>query len=146
MDLLAFLGTAAAGAIIGFVAKVVIEYLGRRHQVRTRWDAELLRLSIDFSKTGRYLLNHVEAGVPADAELDRLRAISEQLRLIGNADVQQTSRTVVHHGYSVRSSKTLSRPKRDTYLASLDSFYIACRRQLRVPKPTDVDRLEPGEK
>ena len=64
MDVLSFLGTAAAGAVIGFIAKVVVESLGRRHQLRTRWDAELLRLSIEFSKTGRYLLNNVESGRP----------------------------------------------------------------------------------
>ena len=147
MDVLAILGTAAAGAVIGFIAKVVVESLGRRHQLRTRWDAELLRLSIEFSKTGRYLLNNVESGEASDAEHDRLRAISEQLRLIGNAEVQRTSRSVVHEAYAVRSASTsLSRPTRDAYLLTLDRFYIACRRQLRVPKPADVERQEPGSK
>lgn len=141
MDVLAFLSTAAAGAAIGFFAKVIVEYLSRRHQLHTRWDAELLRLSIEFSAAGRALLNDAEAGKTVNAHHDRLRAISEQLRLIGNAEVQKTSRSVVHHAYAVRDD--VRRDPRDRYLAALDGFYIACRRQLRVRRPDDVARDEP---
>jgi len=146
MDVLALLGSAAAGAVIGFLAKVTVEVLGRRHQIRTRWDAQLLTLSIEFSATARQLLNNAEAGVPIEQQHDRLRTLSEQLRLIGNTEVQKTSRSVVHHAYSVhRKARSVPRDARDRYLATLDRFYIACRKQLRVRNPEDVDRNEPAD-
>ena len=35
------------------------------------------------------------------------------------------------------------RTPRDRYLDALDGFYIACRKQLRVRRPADVDRMDP---
>lgn len=163
MDVLALLGSGVVGAVIGFLAKVVVEILGRRHQVRTRWDAELLRLSIEFAQAGRYLLHHSERLDRApdraaqlariDAEHATLRSLSEQLRLLGNARVQKTSRSVIHHAYAVRgiaegkddkhAARYSNRPPRDRYLDALDQFYIACRRQLKVRRPDDVERYDP---
>lgn len=153
MDVLAILGTAAVGALIGFFSKATVEYVGRRHQLRTRWDAELLKLSIEFSKTARYLLNNAENGLPVEEYHGRLRALSEQVRLLGDARVQKTSRSVIHHAYAVRGVAEgkadkhalhyNNRSPRDRYLDALDQFYIACRRQLRVRRPDDVERYDP---
>jgi len=153
MDVAAILIPTAVGAVLGFFSKYLVEVLGRRHEIRTRWDAELLRLGIQFSRTARNLLTDAESGRPVDDEHAQLRALSEQLRLIGNAEVQKTSRSVIHHAYAVRgmaegkidlhAANYPGRSPRERYLDALDGFYIACRKQLRVSRPADVDRVEP---
>jgi len=153
MDVWSILIPAAIGAVLGFLSKNLVEVLGRRHQIRTRWDAQLLKLSIQFSETARFLLTDAENGLPVQGRHDSLRAISEQLRLIGNAEVQKTSRSVIHHAYAVRgeaegrvdlhAARYGGRGPRERYLDALDGFYIACRRQLRVRRPADVDRQDP---
>lgn len=153
MDVLEILIPAAIGAVLGFLSKNLIEALGRRHQIRTRWDAQLLTLSIDFSETARLLLNAAESGSDSEAHHAQLRVLSEQLRLIGSVDVQKTSRSVIHHAYAVRgvadgkadlhAGRYGGRVPRDRYLDALDQFYIACRRQLRVRNPADVERVDP---
>jgi hypothetical protein len=153
MDVAAILIPTAVGAVLGFFSKYLVEVLGRRHEIRTRWDAQLLRLATEFSECGRQLLNDAEAGSSSTAAHSELRVISEQLRLIGNAEVQKTARSVIHHAYAIRGvaegkadMHALSYPgrsPRDRYLDALDGFYIACRRQLRVRRPADVDRVDP---
>lgn len=153
MDVAVIVFTAAVGAVLGFFSKYLIEVLGRRHEVRTRWDAQLLRLATEFSECGRQLLNNAESGDPVEASHAEMRVLSEQLRLIGNAEVQKTARSVIHHAYAVAglaagkldrlAEHYPGRTPRERYLDALDGFYIACRRQLRVRRPADVDRMDP---
>lgn len=153
MDVAVIVFTAVVGAVLGFFSKYLVEVLGRRHEVRTRWDAQLLRLATEFSECARRLLNDAESGLPVETAHAELRVLSEQLRLIGNAEVQKTSRSVIHHAYAVigtaagkadrHADQYPGRSPRERYLDALDGFYIACRRQLRVRRPLDVDRVDP---
>ena len=97
MDAALILLTAVIGGVLGFFSKYLVEVLGRRHEIRTRWDAQLLRLATEFSECGRRLLNDADSGSSSTEAHSELRVISEQLRLIGNAEVQKTSRSVIHH-------------------------------------------------
>ena len=153
MDVAAILIPTAVGAVLGFFSKYLVEVLGRRHEIRTRWDAQLLRLATEYSECARQLLNDAESGRPVSQTHSQLRVLSEQLRLIGNAEVQKTSRSVIHHAYAVAgvalgkpdrlAEHYAGRSPRERYLDALDGFYIACRQQLRVRSPLDVDRVDP---
>jgi hypothetical protein len=153
------------GAIAGFASKYVIDLLRRRHDIQTRWDTQLFEASAAFALAGRTLLHYAERAQGSDQryrsdlervdeEHARMRALSEQLRLIGDSAVQRTARTVVHHAYSVRGlaegkpdvhAQRYGSPPRERYLTSLDAFYRACRHQLRVAHPDDVSRYDPAD-
>ncbi len=154
--------SAILGAALGFASKYVVDAVRRRHELRTRWDAGLFQIAADFAREARELLNaadarHREGSSPArDRELatshDRMRTLSEQLRLLGTDEVQRTSRTVIHHAYSVRGvaegkgdrySALYRGSPRDRYLEGLDEFYRAVRTQLRVDNPEAVERYDP---
>jgi hypothetical protein len=133
--------------------------------IQARWDAALLERGTDFVTAARSLRHHAErferstdqAGRRSkiDEAQERLRVLSEQLRLVGSSRVQIAARRVVHHAYAVRVAGEEGRdPRAEDYPDqkpisrlndALQEFHRAVRAQLRAPDAEDVlhdDELE----
>src|SRR5690348_7779420 len=102
--------TLVLGAALGFVPTYLIERAKQRAQLSTRWDTELYRLCAEFASTVRQMMHATGrlAGEPGeklgpaspgtDQEKQRqlvddlhvrVRALREQVRLIGCLEVQE---------------------------------------------------------
>lgn len=150
-----------AGAAIGFLPAYFIERRRERSTLAIRWDMSLYTLCADFTVAVRQMLLAAErTGVITDPlmrrerqeQLDehrvRLRTLQEQIRLLGNSDLQSTARLVLHHAYAVRTvalggadPRAEDYPgtdPRDRLNVAIRGFYVAARKQLRVKAPTDI--------
>jgi hypothetical protein len=150
-----------AGAAIGVVPAYLIERHRERSALAVRWDMSLYALCADFTVAVRQMLLAAErTGIVADPimrrerqeQLDehrvRLRTLQEQIRLLGNSELQSTARLVLHHAYAVRTvALGGADPRREDYPgtdprdrlnAAIRGFYVAARKQLRVKAPADI--------
>ena len=114
------------GAIIGFVPNYVMDVRRERSLLRSRWDSALFDLCSDFASTARGLqeLCLHRAGEEADTRLSddineehqRLRSLSERLRLLGDLELQFAVRWIVRHAYAVREvSEGRPDPRREEF-------------------------------
>ena len=150
-----------AGAAIGLIPAYVIDRRRERSTLAIRWDMSLYELCAQFTVSVRQMIAEAEqTGVISDPmvrrqrqeQLDefrvRLRTLQEQIRLLGNSELQSAARLVLHHAYAVRTvSLGGPDPRADDYPgtdprerlnASIRGFYVAARKQLRVEHPLDV--------
>ena len=162
--------TLVLGAGLGFIPTYLIERTKQRAQLNIRWDAELYRLCAEFTATTRQLMHatgqlaeqpdrRLEPAVDQAAQRrlvddlhSRLRGLREQIRLIGNLDVQESSRRIQSHSFWVRvlgeggtddgeGNEILPHQR---VLDEMPRFYAAVRRQLRVPDAEKVDLVPFG--
>jgi hypothetical protein len=145
------------GAALAVLPAYYVERRRERTALVTRWDTSLYTLCAEFTSAVRLLLYLAErTPAPKDSEIHykefddaqiRLRALSEQIRLIGNLDVQRAARIVQHHSWSVREEALTgadphegdySLPAKLRLRAALFEFYTAARTQLRVADPRGV--------
>ncbi len=154
------------GAIIGFVPNYLMDMRRERSLLRSRWDSALFDLCSDFASTARGLQelclrrtdNMTDARLSEciDEEHQKLRTLSERLRLLGNVDLQSAVRWIVRHAYAVREvSEGRPDPRREEFSGqsphqrfgdALQTFYVAARKQLHVINPNAITQrdLEPG--
>jgi hypothetical protein len=148
----------AAGAVIGFVPTYVNERRKERYTLRTRWDVPLFELSKDFVNASRQIvhlsrrLNRVADKSAQNQLIDeqhlKLRSLEQQLRILGNADVQAAAQEVVHHVYAVRATaegKPDARaddgdpsPPVERARRAIRPFFVAVRTQLGVQNPGEM--------
>lgn len=146
------------GAIIGFVPNYLADVRRVRPLLRSRWDSALFDLCSDFASTARGLqelcLRRAGNGTDThlsdhiDEEHQKLRTLSERLRLLGDLDLQFAVRWIVRHAYAVREvSEGRPDPRQDEFPGqsphlrfgeALQSFYAAARKQLQVIHPGDI--------
>ncbi|MBV9855633.1 MAG: hypothetical protein JOY82_14155 [Streptosporangiaceae bacterium] len=146
-----------AGALIAFLSNFLIERHKERTAMTHRWDESLRVMCSDFAGTARELifLSRQLSG-RTDEDIHRqlnkvhlhLRALTHQIRLLGNREVQFTAQLVLHHAYAVRmvigENKPDDRggiyeePPGERYNAALMSFYKSVRKQLKVEDPEDI--------
>jgi hypothetical protein len=156
----ASIATLAGGALIGFISTYLIQVVKERHDLRQRWDVSLLNTCTQIASTARRLAHAArrhpsDTGARAAAVLERidehheaLRALTEEIRLLGDAQVQRWALLVQRHGYAVRMvGEGRPDPRGDEFpglspedrlYEALAGFYVAVRRQLRVASPDDV--------
>ncbi len=150
-----------AGAAIGLIPAYLIERRRERSTLAVRWDMSLYQLCAEFTVSVRQMIAGAEqTGLVSDPivrrqrqeQLDefrvRLRTLQEQIRLLGNSELQSSARLVLHHAYAVRTVALGGPdPRADDYPgtdprerlnASIRGFYVAARKQLRVDHPLDV--------
>ena len=94
------------GAIIGFVPNYVMDVRRERSLLRSRWDSPLFDLCSDFASTARGLQElclrravngtdaHLSDGI--NEEHQKLRTLSERLRLLGDRELQLAVRVDAH--------------------------------------------------
>ena len=146
------------GATIGVVPTILMELSRSRAKLRTRWDPTLEDVCAEFAATARRILDLAEAvHEPADDAIEsvrnehgRLQRFMVEIRLLAGPEVQLAARHVVRHTWALQVAvETGVDPRAGTYpavsprersLSSLFDFYLAVRRQLRVP---EADRLLP---
>lgn len=146
------------GVIIGFAPNYLMEVRRERSLLRSRWDNALFDLCSDFASTARALqeLCLRRAGNGADARLSedideehqKLRTLSERLRLLGDLELQFAVRWIVRHAYAVREvSEGRPDPRQEEFPGksphqrfgeTLQEFYLAARKQLQVINPNDI--------
>jgi|SRR5580700_7100384 hypothetical protein len=149
-----------AGATIGFAPALLLQRRTQKHEIITRWDSTLLTASVDLINAARradHLAERVDRGLADDGSLEQYddlhqqaRVSTEQIRLLGNAEVQVAARNVLRCVYSMHlillgepdpyaKEYGDSRPS-DRLRDNLLVFYIAVRQQLRVDDALDVPR------
>jgi hypothetical protein len=146
------------GAIIGFVPNYLMDMRRERSLLRSRWDSALFYLCSDFASTARGLqelclrrAGNITDGRLADdisEEHQKLRTLSERLRLLGDLDLQFAVRLIVRHAYAVREvSEGRPDPRQEEFPGqsphqrfgeALQSFYVAARKQLHVTNPASI--------
>ncbi len=146
------------GAAVGFVPTFLIERSKQRHALKTRWDVPLFELSKGFTGATRRLVHlalRLDRAADQEDQLAKideihaeLRALSEQMRLLGSAQVQDAARVVVHHCYAVRAVAEGKPDKRlkdypgttpvGRVQQAIKEFLAAVRKQLGVADPDDV--------
>ena len=146
------------GAIIGFVPNYVMDLRRERSLLRSRWDSPLFELCSEFASAARAFqeLCLRRAADPAsealngdiNAEHQRLRMLSERLRLLGDLELQLAVRWIVRHAYAVREvAEGRPDPRKDEFPdesplrrfgGSMQAFYIAARNQLQVSNPSSI--------
>jgi hypothetical protein len=146
------------GAIIGFVPSYLMEMRRERSLLRSRWDNALFELCSDFASTARGLqelcLRRARNGTDThlsdeiNEEHQKLRTLSERLRLLGNRELQFAVRWIVRHAYAVREvSEGRPDPRQEEFPGqtpyqrfgeAVQSFYVAARKQLQVINPGDI--------
>lgn len=150
------------GAAIGFVPTFLNERAKRRHALETRWDEPLFELSKAFVSSARqlqHLSRRLGRALNKEAQLTRidqehltLRSLAQQIRLIGNKDVQEAALKVQYEAYAVRAVGEGKEDKRrgpndppanDRLIQALNQFYIAVRRQLNVHQPDEMSDPNP---
>ena len=147
----------AAGAMLGFVPNWLLEGRKDRYARRNRWDEALYQASVDLTSSARrsdHLIEQAEKGDKVatgqiDGEQQKLRVALEQIFMLGDVSVQRAARRVVHHTWAQRLELETGvdphpataglAPKARSKLARR-AFYLAVRRQLRVP---DADSWAP---
>jgi hypothetical protein len=139
----------ALGAILGFVPAYFLELKRERNRLATRWDEPLYKTCSEFAAAARKSVaalyrakDYPELGATLDEYHDQMRALTEQLCLLGTPEVQQSARLVQRHLYAMRKVATGECDPRAAeypgttpdgrYWAELRRFYIASRIQLGV--------------
>jgi len=148
------------GAAVGLLPTLLLERRKEKHALATRWDLPLFEISSRFTAAARSLLHCATETTPATPAsiqemgqlLAELRASSEQLRLVANAETQGAARLVVRHAYAVRQVAVGRVDKRASEYDSvspavrctqaLNVFYVAARKNLGVKNPLDVPEHE----
>jgi hypothetical protein len=156
-NVVSFVGGMVAATLAAFVA-LRTNRSKMAADILARWDAALLEMSTEFTDAARRLRHHSEGFQRSldkedrTEELDdaheKLRALAEQLRLVGDRRVQIAARLVVYHAYAVRVQGEEGRDPRESRFPdkapvdrlndALQEFYRAARHQLRAPDPEDV--------
>ncbi|WP_040829689.1 hypothetical protein [Nocardia jiangxiensis] len=156
-------GLLIAGAAIGFIPTYLLEPSKQRHALRTRWDVPLFELCKQFTGTSRQLVHlatRVDETDDNAAQLSlieekhrELRALFEQLRLIGGKQLQESARLIIHHCYAVRAVAEGKPDPRATDYPGMtptapvadvtQAFYTAARNQLGVRDP-DIILQDPS--
>jgi hypothetical protein len=146
------------GAIIGFVPNYLMDVRRERSLLRSRWDSALFDLCSDFASTARGLQelclrqadNRTDVRLSDDIneEHQKLRTLSERLRLLGDLDLQLAVRWIVRHAYAVRKvSEGRLDPRQEEFPGqspnqrfgeALQAFYVAARKQLHVINPSAI--------
>jgi hypothetical protein len=156
----------AVGAIIGFVPNYMMDVRRERSLLRSRWDSALFDLCSDFASTARGLqelclrradnMADERLADDIDEEHQKLRRLSERLRLLGDLELQFAVRWTVRHAYAVREvSEGRPDPRSEEFPGqsphqrfgeALQSFYVAARKQLHVANPSAITprNLEAG--
>lgn len=146
------------GAIIGFVPNYLMDMHRERSLLRSRWDSPLFDLCSDFASTARGLQElclrravngtdaHLSDGI--NEEHQKLRTLSERLRLLGDWELQLAVRWIVVHAYAIHEiaegrpdPRQQEFPGQSPHLRfgqALQSFYLAARKQLQVINPGDI--------
>lgn len=130
------------GAIIGFVPNYVMDVRRERSLRRSRWDSPLFELCSEFASVARAfqelcLRRAADPGAEAligdiNDEHQRLRTLSERLRLLGDLELQLAVRWIVRHAYAVREvaeGRPETRPRivhRPCASASARRFRLYC--------------------
>ncbi|MBF6171928.1 hypothetical protein [Nocardia blacklockiae] len=156
------IGLLVAGAAVGFLPTYALERAKQRHALRTRWDVPLFELCKEFTGTARQLV-HLAGRIDRDGDpAERLalledkhrelRALFEQLRLLGGKPLQESGRLMIHHCWAVRAvAEGKPDPRADDYPGTTPdsrvadatrAFFAAARTQLGVPEP-DVALPDP---
>lgn len=155
------------GAGVAFVPTYLNERRKERHALEVRWDVPLYELCKEFSATSRQFLHLARRyGRSKDKEAHqrltdeqhaRLRAVSQQLCILGSEELQRAARLVVHHAYWVREVEEGREDKRaadynnvspeDRLRTAMQEFFVAARLQLGVKQPENVapDEVLAGE-
>lgn len=154
------------GAAVGYVPAYLTQRRSEQAQAKRerdallrRWDPALSVLCGDFAATVRryvHLVQRLNRAADRAAQVERideqhqqLRALTEQLRLLGDRDVQVRAHSVQKHAYALRvvaeggvDKRAADYPDKTPdkrVFEALYEFYVAARRQLQVPNPDDVD-------
>jgi hypothetical protein len=154
------------GALIAFVPNYLLDRRRERMELRKRWDSHLFELCSQFASSARgfqeLCLQWMHRRKPSgnlhqalDDEHQLLRTLSEQVRLLGDTELQLAVRWVVRHAYAMREvAEGRDDPRGGEFTTApferfgdaLQSFYHAARLQLHVPNAAHVAPrdLEPG--
>jgi hypothetical protein len=137
------------GAILGFFPAYFLELKRERIRLTTRWDEPLYKTCSEFAAAARKSVaalyrtkGNTELEATLDEYHDQMRALAEQLYLLGTPEVQRSARLVQRHLYAMRKVVNGKPDPRAAeypgttpdgrYWAELRRFYIASRIQLRV--------------
>jgi hypothetical protein len=149
------------GAVIGVMPTILVEWSRGRAKLRTRWDAALEEVCADFVAALRRILELTEtAPSPTEhliesvrSEHGRLQRHLAEIRLLAGPEVQLAARHAVRHAWALQTTfVTGVDPRANDYpaagpreraLSSLFAFYLAARKQLRVPDANRVVPLNP---
>jgi hypothetical protein len=146
------------GAAIGLVPAFLTERDKRLHALKIRWDVPLYELCKEFTAAARQLLDlsrqyqgrtdKDEQSRRIDEQHAKIRTLTEQVYLIGSADLQTAARLVLHHAYAVRETGKGASDRRakdypgtkpeGRFRKALRDFYVAARMQLGVANPTHM--------
>jgi len=152
-----FLGAVIGASLAGFVAWRT-NSSRMAADIQARWDAALLDKGTQFVAAARSLRHHAERYLRSadqnarraklDETQEQLRALSEELRLVGSRRVQVAARRVVHHAYAVRVQGEEERDPREADYPdqapvhrlndALQEFHRAVRAQLQAPDAEGV--------
>lgn len=139
------------GAAVGIVPTYLIERRKERHTLAVRWDVPLFDLCRDFASVVRQFLHlarrygraqdiHTHAA-RVDEQHQRIRALAQQIRLLGSLDLQQAAREVEHHAWWVREvcegrddklAEYYPGSPEDRLRAAMHRLLVEARRQLNV--------------
>ena len=154
------------GAAVGLLPAYVLERRKERHALAVRWDVALYELCKECAASTRQLVHLIrrydrvedrdEQRNKADYEHARLRAVVQQLRILGTAELQQAAREVEHHVWWVRAvhegrpdeliDHYGGRAAEDRLRDAMRGLFVAARRQLGVVDPDTVvpdDPIDP---
>ena len=137
------------GAILGFFPAYLLEIERERNRLTTRWDEPLYKTCSKFATAARKSVavmyrtkGNAELKATLDEYHDQMRALTEQLYLLGTPEVQQSARLVQGHLYAMRKVVNGEPDPRaaeypgttpdSRYWVELRRFYLASRIQLRV--------------
>jgi hypothetical protein len=148
----------ALGAILGFFPAYFLELKRERNRRTTRWDEPLYKTCSEFAAAARKsvaILYRTKGNTELEETLDechdQMRALTEQLYLLGTPEVQQSARLVQRHLYAMRKMVNGELDPRAAeypgatpdgrYWTELRRFYIASRIQLRVASAENLAAL-----
>jgi hypothetical protein len=156
--------TLAAGAAIGLVPTLLVERRKERRETRSRWDASLYSLAVEFMSTAEECRHLSRSASHADQEERRQQLRQErrhlwmvfvQLRLVGDARVQRTARMIIRHSWAYneveegradpRRSEFGDRTPQERLTDEMYEFMRAVRMRLRVENAEEIATDEPSE-
>jgi hypothetical protein len=151
---------AALGAALSMAATTSVEKRRIAAEKRARWDTMLLELSRDMASAARGASHYASTAFEHPEErvelmsgaMQRVRAVSEQIRLVAGKDVQSAARLVRKRTWHVLRSAVpdpaavngtgsgtgAARAATAALDDALQAYYLAVRLQLGVPSPYDV--------
>jgi hypothetical protein len=149
------------GAAIGVIPTILVDWSRGRATLRTRWDPALEEVCADFASAVRRILELTETTAgPTEhsvksvgSEHGHLQRCLVEIRLLAGPEVQVAARQVVRHTWALQTTfvtgvdpRAIDYPTvdpRERTLSSLFAFYLAVRKQLRVPQADRVVPLNP---